>query len=139
MRARPSCTYAIPMLAVRVRLMLAKSYWAIADHATARHLVHEIDDVLIHRPDLGVLVDEVAAFKEIIQSSDAAGAGGSPLTPAELRLLPYLQTHLTFPEIGVRLFISRNTVGDPGGIHLPQAGGPVEQRASTSGRTARRP
>ena len=110
MRARPSCTYAVPMLAVRVRLMLAKSYWAIADHATARHLVHEIDDVMIHRPDLGVLVDEVAGFKEIIQSSDAAGAGGSPLTPAELRLLPYLQTHLTFPEIGVRLFISRNTV-----------------------------
>jgi LuxR family maltose regulon positive regulatory protein len=25
-------------------------------------------------------------------------------------LLPYLATHLTFPEIGTRLFISRNTV-----------------------------
>jgi hypothetical protein len=25
-------------------------------------------------------------------------------------LIPYLQTHLTFGEIGVRLFISRNTV-----------------------------
>ena len=33
-----------------------------------------------------------------------------PLTPAELRLLPYLQTHLTIAEIGQRLFISRNTV-----------------------------
>ena len=32
------------------------------------------------------------------------------LTGAELRLLPYLATHLTFPEIGERLFISRNTV-----------------------------
>ncbi len=31
------------------------------------------------------------------------------LTGAELRLLPYLATHLTFPEIGDRLFISRNT------------------------------
>ena len=37
-------------------------------------------------------------------------AGGTPLTPAELRLLPYLQTHLTFREIGQRLFVSRNTV-----------------------------
>ena len=36
--------------------------------------------------------------------------GGTPLSPAELRLLPYLQTHLTFPEIGERLFVSRNTV-----------------------------
>ena len=33
-----------------------------------------------------------------------------PLTPAELRLLPYLQTHLTIAEIGSRLFVSRNTV-----------------------------
>ncbi|UYO97640.1 helix-turn-helix transcriptional regulator [Microbacterium sp. M28] len=33
-----------------------------------------------------------------------------PLTPAELRLLPYLQTHLTIADIGRRLFISRNTV-----------------------------
>ena len=32
------------------------------------------------------------------------------LTGAELRLLPYLATHLTFPEIAARLFISRNTV-----------------------------
>ena len=36
--------------------------------------------------------------------------GGSPLTPAELRLLPYLQTHLTIREIAERLFVSRNTV-----------------------------
>ena len=33
-----------------------------------------------------------------------------PLTPAELRLLPYLQTHLTIREIGERLFVTRNTV-----------------------------
>jgi LuxR family maltose regulon positive regulatory protein len=30
-------------------------------------------------------------------------------SPAELRLLPYLQTHLTIREIGQRLFVSRNT------------------------------
>ena len=27
-----------------------------------------------------------------------------------MRLLPYLQTHLTIAEIGERLFVSRNTV-----------------------------
>lgn len=110
MRARPAATYAIPVLAVRVRLMLAKTHWAIADHATARHLVHEIDDVLIRRPDLGVAVQEVDEFKKVMESAATGGSGGSPLTPAELRLLPYLQTHLTLPEIGARLFISRNTV-----------------------------
>jgi len=35
----------------------------------------------------------------------------SPLTSAELRLLPYLQTHLTIAEIAERLQITRNTVG----------------------------
>ena len=33
-----------------------------------------------------------------------------PLSPAELRLLPYLQTHLTIREIAERLYVSRNTV-----------------------------
>jgi len=32
------------------------------------------------------------------------------LTPAELRLLPLLATHLSFREIGERLYISSNTV-----------------------------
>ena len=32
------------------------------------------------------------------------------MTAAELRLVPLLPTHLTYPEIGERLFISRHTV-----------------------------
>ncbi len=47
----------------------------------------------------------------MLSSGAPAGAtGGSPLTPAELRLLPYLQTHLTMREVADRLFVSRNTV-----------------------------
>jgi LuxR family maltose regulon positive regulatory protein len=111
MRARPSCTFVLPFLAVRVRLQLAKVSFAIGDHTTARHLLREIDDVLLHRPALGALVDEVAEFRQIVTSSPQLGAtGASPLTPAELRLLPYLQTHLTIREIAERLFVSRNTV-----------------------------
>jgi LuxR family transcriptional regulator, maltose regulon positive regulatory protein len=101
MRARPSLTIALPYLAVRVRLKLAKVYSALADQTTARHLLREIDDILLHRPALGVLVDEVSQFREILTSSPVVGAtGASPLSPAELRLLPYLQTHLTIREIG---------------------------------------
>lgn len=111
MRARPSLTYALPTLAVRIRLQLAKVYWGIGDRTAARHLLREIDDVLLHRPALGALVDEVSELRGILTSSQEAGTvGRSPLTPAELRLLPYLQTHLTIREIGNRLFVSRNTV-----------------------------
>ena len=42
-------------------------------------------------------------------------SGGTPLTQAELRLLPYLQTHLTFREIADRLFLSRNTIATEAG------------------------
>ena len=35
---------------------------------------------------------------------------GIPLTAAELRLLPYLSTHLSIQQISDRLFVSRNTV-----------------------------
>ena len=78
---------------------------------TARHLLQEIDDLLHHRPALGTLVDEVAELRRAITASGHAGAtGASPLTAAELRLLPYLQTHHTIRDIAQRLFVSRNTV-----------------------------
>ncbi len=111
MRARPVCTYVLPWLAVRLRLQLAKVYVALADATTARHLLREIEDVLYHRPNLGSLVDDVAALRHTLAAPLPGGAAaGPPLSPAELRLLPYLQTHLTVPEIAGRLFLSHNTV-----------------------------
>ncbi len=111
MRARLSCTFVLPFMAVSVRLQLARVHLVRGDPATARHLLREIDDILLHRPDLGVLVEQVSTLRETLTSSArGASAGGPPLSPAELRLLPYLQTHLTLAEIGERLFVSRNTV-----------------------------
>jgi LuxR family maltose regulon positive regulatory protein len=111
MRARPAATYLLPYLAVRLRLQLARVYLVIADPGTARQLLREIDDILVHRPALGTLVDEVEDFRGVLASSAASAAiGPLPLTPAELRLLPYLQTHLTADMIAKRLFISIHTV-----------------------------
>jgi LuxR family maltose regulon positive regulatory protein len=110
MRARPTVTFALPFLAVRLRLQLAKVSWARGESTTTRHLLRVIDDVLLRRPNLGALVDQVAEFHRIVTTGAATGrAGASPLTQAELRLLPYLQTHRTLREIAGRLFISRNT------------------------------
>jgi LuxR family maltose regulon positive regulatory protein len=110
MRARAVCTYVHPMLAVRLRLHSAIAHNAMGDPATARHLMREIDEIMAHRPRLGELVGDVARFRAVLEAAAADGATGPPLTPAELRLLPYLQTHLSAPEIGERLFVSRNTV-----------------------------
>ena len=77
---------------------------------TARHLLREIDDV--------VPTDRRSAPSSPRSRRSARDAGVERRrdvavrrsSPAELRLLPYLQTHLTFREIGERLFVSRNTV-----------------------------
>jgi LuxR family transcriptional regulator, maltose regulon positive regulatory protein len=111
MRARPSSTFVIPFRAVRARLQLALVYSSRGEQATARHLMREVDEVLLHRPALGALVDQTAKVRRSVAASAQVGAtGAAPLTAAELRLLPYLQTHLTIAEIGKRLFVSRNTV-----------------------------
>jgi LuxR family transcriptional regulator, maltose regulon positive regulatory protein len=111
MRARPSCTVALPFYAVRARVQLAKIYSLRGDQATARHLMREVDELLVHRPALGALIDQVAEVRRTVAANAQMGVpGAAPLTGAELRLLPYLQTHLTIGEIGERLFISRNTV-----------------------------
>lgn len=132
MRARPACSYAVPILATRVRLHLAQLHFALGDHATARHLLRELDDILMYRPDLGVLVDAVAEFRAILSAAAASAVGASPLSPAELRLLPYLQTHLTVPEIAARLFVSRNTVSTEVGSIYRKLG--VSSRAEAVGR-----
>jgi len=112
MRARPSATYLLPYLAVQLRLHLATVYLALAEPATVRQLLREIDDIVSRRPALGTLIDEVKEFRVALASAKAAvgAAAMLPLTPAELRLLPYLQTHLTVDKIAERLFISSHTV-----------------------------
>ena len=112
MPARVTLTFVLPTLAVRVRLHLAKVFWAIADYATARQLMQEIDSILVQRPSLGALVDDVVGFRRLMdEAGKVEAAGESALSPAELRVLPYLQTHLNMREIGERLSVSRNTVG----------------------------
>jgi LuxR family maltose regulon positive regulatory protein len=110
MRARPSATYAFPWAAVRLRLQLAKVCFAIAEVVMARQLLREIDDILTHRPELGTLTEEVEEFRRVLEARAAGPTGRAALTPAELRLLPYLQTHLTASGIAERLFVSSHTV-----------------------------
>ena len=84
---------------------------ALADIAGARTLMREIDEVLKRRPDLGTLVGEAQALRTQLSADHAPSVpGASSLTSAELRVLPMLATHLSFPEIGADLFLSPHTV-----------------------------
>jgi LuxR family maltose regulon positive regulatory protein len=110
-RLRPLLTYALPYLAVQARIELVRVHLALADQPGARALMREVDDLLRRRPDLGTLVGEAEALRVQLSKERGSGVpGASALTAAELRLLPLLSTHLSFPEIGEELFLSRHTI-----------------------------
>jgi LuxR family maltose regulon positive regulatory protein len=110
-RLRPLLDHGIPWLTVEVGLELVRAHLALGEGAAARTVLTETERVLELRPDLGVLVAEAQELRDRVAATESpAGAWAMSLTGAELRLLPYLATHLTFPEIASRLFISRNTV-----------------------------
>jgi LuxR family maltose regulon positive regulatory protein len=109
-RLRPLLTHVLPWAAVRTRLELIRAMLAMADPVGARTLLREIDDIRGHRPDLGTLGDQVEEIRQQVSGMPPGSVGASALTAAELRLLPYLHTHLTFREIAARLFVSPNTI-----------------------------
>jgi LuxR family transcriptional regulator, maltose regulon positive regulatory protein len=110
-RLRPLFTHAHPHLAVQARIELIRVHLALADVAGARTLMREIDEILKRRPDLGTLVGEARALRARLSAERTPSApGASSLTAAELRVLPMLATHLSFPEIGAEMFLSPHTV-----------------------------
>jgi LuxR family transcriptional regulator, maltose regulon positive regulatory protein len=136
-RLRPLLTYAIPRLAVQARIELTRAHLALADLAGARTLMREIDELLRRRPDLGTLTGEARAlWAQLATQARLGRPGASSLTAAELRILPLLATHLSFPEIGAQLFLSlhrqvagvlavpeaRRCVTQPGRRPVPGAG-----------------
>jgi LuxR family transcriptional regulator, maltose regulon positive regulatory protein len=110
-RLRPLLDHGLPWLSIRVGLELTRAHLALGEAAAARTVLTETERVLEHRPDVGSLAQEVRELRErVAATSGPAGAWAMGLTAAELRLLPYLATHLTFVEIGQRLYLSQNTV-----------------------------
>jgi LuxR family maltose regulon positive regulatory protein len=106
---RPRLNASAPGIAVQTFIELAKAYLELSDTAGARLVLKSAQGVLDQRPDLGLLPQKVEELKRGLTATPGR-VGASTLTTAELRLLPLLATHLTFPEIGERLFISRHTV-----------------------------
>ena len=110
-RLRHLLTYALPYLAVQARIELARVHLALADLPGARTLMREIDELLRRRPGLGNLASDARALRvQLATERGPSTPGVSALTGAELRLLPLLSTHLSFPEIAGQMFLSSNTI-----------------------------
>jgi LuxR family maltose regulon positive regulatory protein len=107
--ARPRLSRALPHWSVRCLTELARVQLLIADLAGAAASLAQAEEVLAARPDLGWLGDAVRDLRAKAARGVTRSTSGA-LTPAELRLLPYLSTYLSFKEIATRLGLSHNTI-----------------------------
>ena len=109
-RRRPQLTAAIPWISALTLLQLTRVHIASGDSAGARAILRDVNGLLHERPDLGIVRDAAKQLADQVRTLSMNIPGATTLTPAELRLLPLLATHLSFPEIASRLFLSRHTI-----------------------------
>ena len=101
----------MPWYEVETRIVLARTCIQLADVAAARALLSQASRLArraLPAPRLVAWMDD--AWGEIDGVSAAALSGPGSLTMAELRVLRFLPSHLSFREIGERLHVSGNTV-----------------------------
>jgi LuxR family maltose regulon positive regulatory protein len=107
---RTSDGYA-PWYGEETRIMLARASARLTDVRAARTLLAEASRAGRRIPDSPVLSAWLEqALGELDTGAAGALEGSSLLTLAELRILRFLPTHLSFREIGDRLHVSTNTV-----------------------------
>jgi LuxR family maltose regulon positive regulatory protein len=101
----------MPWYEVETRLVIARASIGLADVLSARASLSRASRVLRRLPDapgFHAWLDD--GWAEIDEHGASALAGPASLTIAELRILRFLPTHLSFREIGERLHVSTNTV-----------------------------
>jgi LuxR family maltose regulon positive regulatory protein len=100
-----------PWYLAEVRVALARTMLALSDVGAARTLLDDAARALRATPDAPMLVAWLDdARTQVDAYAASAGADPASLTVAELRILRLLPTHLSFREMGKRLYVSPNTV-----------------------------
>jgi LuxR family maltose regulon positive regulatory protein len=100
-----------PWYEVEVRVVLARACIRLADVELARSLLSQASRLARRMPDAEIFRRWLdGAWSDIDGLGASSLSGPSSLTMAELRILRFLPTHLSFREIGVRLHVSTNTV-----------------------------
>jgi LuxR family maltose regulon positive regulatory protein len=98
-----------PWYEAEVRVVAARALLLLDDVPAARAHLAQAARYLHRTPDATVIRGWIErAWAEIDTARSVVGRW--PLSPAELRLLHFLPTHLTFREIADDLFVSANTV-----------------------------
>ncbi len=100
-----------PWYVAEVRIVLARAALRLSDVAGARALVDAAALAVRATPDAPVLAAWLQdASAQVDAYATSAIMAPATLTTAELRILALLPTHLSFREMGSRLYVSPNTV-----------------------------
>jgi len=101
----------VPWYVAEVRIVLARAALRLSDVAGARALVEGAALAVRATPDAPVLAAwHEDASAQVDAYATSAIMTQATLTTAELRILALLPTHLSFREMGSRLYVSPNTV-----------------------------
>ena len=98
-----------PWYEAEARITLARALLLLDDGLAARSHLTDAGRYLRNVGDASVLKEWLDQAWSEVEAADSVD-GRWPLTPAELRLLHALPTHLSFREIAERQFVSPNTV-----------------------------
>ncbi len=99
-----------PCQAVVGRLTLARVNLTLGDPQRARVLLEEAGDARTPATASSVIDRMQAETEDLLSRVATHVSGASSLTSAEVRVLQYLPTHLSFPQIAAELVVSRHTV-----------------------------
>ncbi len=102
-RIAPWFTVAGPLLQARAAILLGEGALARTLCVEARtHMTRELSGT--------VLTDLLADTEAMLRTIQSEGIAASAITAAELRVLQFLPSRLTFQQIGEHLFLSQTTV-----------------------------
>jgi LuxR family maltose regulon positive regulatory protein len=100
-----------PWYVAEAQIWLARAQIRLSDAAAARALLARAARTLGQAQDAPVLGEWLHDGWERADAFAAGSTGAGPsLTNAELRVLRFLPSHLSFREIGAQLHVSSNTV-----------------------------
>ena len=99
-----------PWFAVSGRSIQARTAALLGEGPMARQLILEARAAMT--PDLAasLTADLLAEAETALRAATGDGVSANVLTAAEIRVLQFLPSHLTFGQIGEHLFLSGNTV-----------------------------
>ena len=106
----PFLTARLAPLTVVARVELTRAYLELDDLPEAARSLGALESTLMYAPGLDPATPSIGSLRPRLNAARSRLSSASRLSPAELRLLPWLATQFSMREIAEHLFVSVHTV-----------------------------